>query len=114
MRENAVIDYAEIRNDDHNVLTAWIGLDFGGTHQGFGGYALYLPPTFDHHKMNGPAGHFIDRCMRIAGVSKWSEMKGRTVRAERDSLLGPIKGIGHIVNDEWFFPEQDFAKENGR
>lgn len=40
---NAIIEKARIARDDHGFLTAYLDLDFGGQHQGFGGYVLYLP-----------------------------------------------------------------------
>jgi hypothetical protein len=112
--ENAVIEYAEIRNDDHGVLTAWIGLKYKDSSQGFNGYALYLPSNFKHHKLESPAGHFIWRVMEIAGVSRWEDLKGKTVRARHTQ--GQIWEIGHIINDDWFCPTKDFepsAAEKG-
>lgn len=104
--KNAVITAAEIRNDDHGCLSAWLTLDYGGTGQGFGGYALYLPPSFDHHEIKSVAGHFIDRVMRIAGVSKWAHLVGKTIRV--DAQHTGVAGIGHIINDDWFYPAKDF------
>ena len=59
--QNAVIESAIITNDDHGVLSAWLFLDYGGAGQGFGGYCLYLPKSFTHHKLLSHAGHFIWR-----------------------------------------------------
>ena len=82
-------------------------VDYGGLVQGFGGYALYLPKSFTHHKVESVAGHFIWRCMEVAGVTKWADLKGKTirVRAEYDG----VRAIGHIVKDDWFEPSVDFA-----
>lgn len=41
--KNAVIKSAVIDSDDMGLLTVWLHLDYGGSGQGFGGYALYLP-----------------------------------------------------------------------
>lgn len=109
---NAVIESAEITNDDHGVLSAWLMLTYGGSGQGFGGYSLYLPKSFKHHRIDaGYAGHFIWRCMEIAGVTRWSALPGKTIRVRKTDEWGDILAIGHIVKNDWFSPESDFAKE---
>ena len=110
--KNAIIDCATITNDDHGLLSAWIRLDYGGAIQGFGGYALYLPKSSKHHTLESTAGHFIWRCMEIAGVTEWSKLPGKTVRARANH--GGVRAIGHIVKDDWFDPSADFkAVEKG-
>jgi len=106
---NAVIKSAEITNDDHGLLSAWVTLSYGSSSvQGFGGYSLYLPKSFDHHTLESPAGHFIWRVMEVSGVSKWSQLPGKTIRVKKTDEWGSILAIGHIVNDDWFSPEEDF------
>ena len=109
---NAIIESAEITNDDHGILTAWIYLSYGDAGgQGFGGIALYLPSSFKHHKINtGYAGHFIWRVMKIADVTKWSQLKGKTIRVKAEH--SKVHAIGHIVKDDWFNPEIDFKGGN--
>lgn len=106
---NAIIESATLNDGDMGLLTAWVILDYGGCGQGFGGYSLYLPKSFTHHRVESVAGHFIWRVMEVAGVKRWEELKGKTIRA-RIGINGKIQAIGHIVKDDWFDPSADFAK----
>lgn len=94
---------------DRGLLTAWLDLDYGGAGQGFGGYALYLPASFDHHTLLSHAGHFIFRVMEVAGVERWDQLPGKTIRV-RSKHTG-VEAIGHIVKDDWFSPSEDFVKK---
>lgn len=106
--KNAIIEKATITSDDHGILSAWLYLDYGGSGQGFGGWYLYLPKSFNHHKLESVAGHFLFRCMEIAGVTNWNELQGKTIRAKADHCK--IESIGHIVKDDWFNPSEDFKQ----
>lgn len=109
---NAVIEAATITNEDHGLLSIWLSLDYGGSGQGFGGYALYLPEDFKHHAAQPNfAGHFIWRVMQIAGVGKWDQLKGKTIRVKCEH--SKVHAIGHIVKDDWFDPSADFARMRG-
>ena len=107
--KNAVIRGASLSIDDHGLLTASLDLDYGGSCQGFGGYVLYLPREFKNggiEKTGNVCGHFVWRCLEIAGVTEWSQLKGKTIRVR--SSHRDIQAIGHIVKDDWFSPRNDF------
>lgn len=105
---NAIIESAVLTRADHEILSAWLDLDYGGSAQGFGGYALYLPKSSAHHRLESVAGHFIFRILEIADVQEWSKLKGKAIRVQITD--GLVMGIGHVVRDDWFFPAQDFKK----
>lgn len=109
---NAVIESATLTTADHGLLSGWLHLDYGGSGQGFGGWALYLPKSFGRHEIKSVAGHWIYRVMEIAGVSEWSNLPGKTIRVRSD--LRQIQAIGHIVKDDWFDPCADFRTEERR
>lgn len=107
--KNAIIKGARITTADHGVLTIWLDLDYGGSGQGFGGHALYLPKNWRHHEKNSNyAGHFIWRVMEIAGVLEWSNIVGKTIRVQGDN--SGITAIGHIVKTDWFNPTKEFKE----
>lgn len=110
MERNAVIRSVEITNDDHGLLSAWVHLEWDGGGQGFGGYGLYLPKDFSHHdgERTPFAGHFIWRVMEVAGVNKWSELKGKTVRIRHEH--SKVHAIGNIIKEDWFNPEEEFIQ----
>ncbi len=108
---NASITSADIQTDDHGLLTVWLHLDYGGSGQGFGGYALYLPKSWKHHQKNaGWAGHFLWRVMEVASVTRWDQLPGKTIRVKREH--SKVHAIGHILKDDWFEPAVDFAHQD--
>lgn len=108
--KNAIIEKAVLDIGDRGFLTANITLNYGGgAHQSFGNYALYLPKSFTHHKLNSVAGHFISRVMEVADASQWDKLSGKTIRVK--ASYDKILSIGHIINDDWFTPSEDFKSE---
>ena len=106
--KNAVITAAKF--DTERGLSAWLMLDYGDSSgQGFGGYLLYAPSGWNAHSQPGNyAGHFIWRCMEVAGVDDWSKLVGRTIRVKTD--FNHVHAIGHIIKDDWFDPKAEFEE----
>src|ERR1044072_8668925 len=99
--KNAIITDTTLDIGDRGFLQAWISLDYGDSGQGFGGHVLYLPKSFRHHNgQSNIAGLFIFRCMQIAGVEKWDQLVGKTIRVKCEHST--VHAIGHIVKDDWF------------
>lgn len=106
--KNAIIESASIMLEENGILSAYLTLNYGGCCQGFGGYALYLPKSFTHYCLRTVAGHFIYRVMKIADVTKWSDLVGKTVRVQ--CTFDKVHAIGHIVKNDWFNPVEDFKE----
>lgn len=107
VEKNAIIKGAKI-TVENGLLDCWLDLDYGGAGQGFGGFSLYLPKTFKNSDPSGPnyAGHFLWRVLEIAGVTRWENLVGKTVRVRAEH--SKVHSIGHIVLDDWFNPTVDF------
>ena len=106
--KNAVIKCARICIERGFILSAWLDLDYGGSCQGFGGYALFLDETATNHKKETTGAFFIHRVMKIADVEDWSKLSGKTIRV-RASHAG-VHAIGHIIKNDWFTPSEDLKK----
>jgi hypothetical protein len=103
--KNAIIESVTISIED-GFLDVKLILNYGGACQAFGGWVLYAPKDWTHHKVKSFAGHFIYRVMEVAGVTRWESLAGKTIRALSD--YSHVEQIGHIVNDDWFNPRKDF------
>lgn len=108
--KNAVIEKASLSIEEIGLLSSYIYLDYGGSGQGFGGYALYLPKDYTHHTKESLAGHWIYRVLEIAGVENWEDLPGKTVRVR--ATYDKVHAIGHIIKDDWFTPSEDFKSED--
>lgn len=104
---NAIITKAYLTTEDHGVLSGWLSLDYGGSGQGFGGHVLAVNPDSPHWpgKANY-CGVWITRVLECAGVTKWDQLVGKTIRVR--CCHHKIEAIGHIIKDKWFFPEREF------
>lgn len=94
---NAKIESTMLGFEDRGIMTWFLTLDFGGTGQGFGGYAL-----------GGATTDFaIKRILKVVGVEKWEDLKGKYIRVKREPR-GLIKSIGNLLEDKWFDPGVEF------
>lgn len=94
---------------DHGILTLDIALDFGGTGQSFGGYALDTWDAAKNRRVGHPAGtDFVLQMLDLFGVQTLDDIKGRTVYALRDDRslivgleLPPFDGGRKFMVEEW-------------
>jgi hypothetical protein len=86
--------------EDHGIMTFFVNIDFGGSGQGFGGYALDGKAGQVGHSKSIQA---IRKILQTVDVTQWEDLKGKYVRVRKDKEYGgTIKAIGHIIEDKWF------------
>lgn len=93
--KNAQITYTKIEIEDHGILTLWIGLDYGGTAQAFGGYDV---------RRN--LSTWVQKIFEVLEVREWDDIKGKTIRVK--SNHSSVYAIGHFMKDKWFAPKEIF------
>jgi hypothetical protein len=104
MKGNAKIKSVLLGYEDHGILTCYLNLEQQSTGQGFGGYRLDAPKDG-----NSYLGTFwIKRILETVGVREWSELVGKYVRVDGEEY-GDITGIGHITDDNWFYPKKEIG-----
>lgn len=121
---NAVIEEAVIEINDRGWLGLSIECDKGGGHQAFVVNFCCPKNPFDKHHLQileaqnaknvNYLGKSIRRILTTLKVSDWERLKGKPVRLAIDSknLSGFIRGIGHYISDQWFFPMYELNEDN--
>ena len=101
--KNAKIKDTMLGIEDHGIMTFMLHLDYEGSGQGAGGYSLDTPIKKDgqHWQRVGTAGgmNLVMEIMKVVGVSKWEDLKGKYIRAQADQRK--VHAIGHFLKDEW-------------
>ena len=101
---NAVIEGTMLGLEDHGIMSFYLYVDYGGSRQGAGGYALDSP-------VKDSEGHFlrregtalgmalIVRILEVVGVDKWEDLKGKSIRVRADD--SKVYEVGHLLKDNW-------------
>ena len=104
---HATIESTMLGYEDHGIFTCMIYLNFGGSRQGFGGYALDEPikiqGKFSHREGTKYGMRFMQSIINTVGVSSWEKLVGQNVRVKHDNIK--VYDIGHFLEDKWFCPE---------
>ena len=116
MKGNAIIESTMLGYEDHGIMTCFLHLKQSGSGQGFGGWCLdNRPPKGKDGYRQGDrepsrlAGFWIKRILEVVGVDKWEDLVGKHVRVDGEEF-GEIRGIGHIIEDKWFYPKEEVNK----
>lgn len=103
--KNAVIQHVSLGFEGHGILSSFITVNYGGSGQGFGGYAFGGEYT----------DYWVRGVLKALEVEDWSKLNGTSVRVKVDGdghFNGKIVAIGHIIKDKWFYAEKD-AEQKG-
>lgn len=99
----AKVDYTMLGYEDHGILTAYVGLDFGGLHQGAGGYSFDEWDAALNRRVvrSGFGLAFVAAVINAAGVTKWEDVKGRTLFAltEGEGFGQKIVGLAPLPTE---------------
>lgn len=110
-KKNAKIVRTMLGVEDHGVFTFVISLDYGGSGQGYGTYAL---DSFDKAKKCRVGTAFgceaIMRLLKVLEVKSWEDLNGKYCRVE--ATWDGVRRIGHPLNDQWL-DLRELAREMG-
>lgn len=112
--QNAIIERTMLGFEDHGLLTIDLLFDYGGSHQGYGGYVLDGKPL-EPHGGRVPTelpGVAIAGILRALDVDCWEKLVGQHVRVRHrddDNWFSPVTHVGHFLKDQWFSFDEAFA-----
>lgn len=103
---NAKITSTRLTIEDHGIFCAWLMLDYGGSGQGFGGYALDGKSKRESGSVRPGTAFgcdYITGILRTLEVTEWEKLRGTYCRAVIEN--GTVVRIGHPLKDSWFDPQ---------
>lgn len=103
---NVKITNTRLGYEDHGILTVSITTEAESRGQGFGGYALDAYVKDKDRRVGTDYGmEFVIKIMNTLEVENWEDVKGQFIRI--DASHTKIHGIGHLLKDKWFYPDED-------
>jgi hypothetical protein len=113
-RDPGVVDNVFYGKENHGILTVWLGIDFGGSYQSFGGLALSEEVAPD----------YVSELCKTFEVERIEDIKGKKCVALRcfDEWNSIIEGLetesgARFINFQWrkkHFPETKSPLEERR
>lgn len=68
---------------------------------------MIFMPVYRKGQLEDKTGHFLWRCLEIAGVSEVKHLLGKAIRVR--ACHSKVHAIGHLLNDDWFDPTKEFT-----
>ena len=105
---NAKIISTHLGPEYHGIFSSTLYLDYGGTQQGFGGYALdSKPDTHGGDRVPHIAlAVWVYRILEVLKIDGWEKLPGTPCRAKLEH--GRVVAIGNYLEDLWFNPAEEF------
>lgn len=108
------VDGTMLGVEDHGIFMAYLYLDYAGSSQGAGGYALDEYNADKNRRVGSAYGlDWIMRTLEVAGVYKWEDLKGVYLYALKEDRWGMVKGLVNAGDKSKVFIFEDLAKEHG-
>lgn len=90
----AKITSTKLGYEAHGIMTAELGVDFGGSGMTIGGYAFG-----DKVPGSGFGVAFIKGILDACGVTTWEQVEGRTVYVVTTGMYGRALGIQNLPTE---------------
>ena len=107
--ENAVVESTRLGFDRGVFLSGWLHLKYRGGGQGFGGFVL--GKKGGSNDTGAYAERWLTGVLDALGVTTWEDLPGTRCRVDHD--WGKVYGVGHYMEDKWFYPAEEFAEIRG-
>jgi len=104
--KNATITSTMLGKEDHGIFTFVLHLDYGGSGQGAGTYALSYGGYDEKEKFVPYMGELLWRIMDTVGVRTWEDLRGEHIRVKADHCK--VHAIGNFLRDKWLDFEEFF------
>lgn len=101
--ENMKITSADLSMQDHGCMSLYLTCEGGSIGFCYGGYCLghgYLGA--EEFEGSSAGMEYVMRIMDTVGVDKFSDLKGKYIRAAIKGWGDHVKIIGNIIEDKWF------------
>jgi hypothetical protein len=99
----ARVESVTLGTEGHGILTVWLMLDYGGSGQGFGGYALdEWHEPWGRRRGTAYGTDYLLRLLAAFGVDSLDKIKGRYCYAltDDDGWNSTLRGIAPMPMDD--------------
>jgi hypothetical protein len=108
--KNAKINSTMLGYEDHGIFSFYLNLDYDGSGQSAGGYALDSYIKEKDKRIGTVLGmQLIIEILKTLDIESWEKLKGTYIRVKAD--YSKVYAIGNLLKDKWLDFEQ-FFKDN--